>query len=446
MHNIRDFGAAGDGATDDTPAIEHALSEGGGVLYFPPGQYRITRTVEIDLAQRGPAAIWSPGGAELIMAGGGPALRLTGSHDGTADPWSLTEATFGTERFPALRGIAILGDHPEADGVELVKTFQATLDAVLIRRVRHGIRLAERNRNVLISGCHIFQNTGAGIYFDGVNLHQAIISASHLSYCRLGGIRIERSEIRNLQITGNDIEYNNTKAHKGKGEEPTAEIYVDVSAPGASMEEVTIASNTIQATATKGGCNIRIIEKGGEGRPPGIWAISGNIIGSQENNVHLTGCAGVTLSGNFIYSCGHRNVLAEDCTGINLSGNNFRRHTGQFGTGVRFARCRDSLLTGCAFADESEAGQQSGASLLELDGCERIQVTGCQFVGGAPYAIDAHDCRRLMVANCTAHDPRPSKAAKASARLSGSGEANRFALNAFEDGIDAADGAGLADG
>ena len=60
MHNIRDFGAAGDGATDDTPAIEHALSEGGGVLYFPPGQYRITRTVEIDLAQRGPAAIWSP--------------------------------------------------------------------------------------------------------------------------------------------------------------------------------------------------------------------------------------------------------------------------------------------------------------------------------------------------------------------------------------------------
>jgi polygalacturonase len=38
MHNVRDFGAAGDGATRDTAAIQRAL-DAGGVAYLPPGEY-----------------------------------------------------------------------------------------------------------------------------------------------------------------------------------------------------------------------------------------------------------------------------------------------------------------------------------------------------------------------------------------------------------------------
>src|SRR5690606_7755854 len=144
---------------------------------------------------------------------------------------------------------------------------------------------------------------------------------SHLSYNRLGGIRIERSEIRNLQITGNDIEYNNHAEH-ATDPEPTAEIYVDTSAPRASVCEVTIASNTIQATSSPGGCNIRIVDTpGGKELMPNLWTISGNIIGNQENNVHLTGCHGMTITGNCIYSCSDRNLLIEDSHHLNLSGN-----------------------------------------------------------------------------------------------------------------------------
>lgn len=96
-----------------------------------------------------------------------------------------------------------------------------------------------------------------------------------------------------------DIEYNNAKSHPGLSSELTAEIYIDTTAEGASVNEVTIASNTIQATESDGGANIRIIEQPERpGRAPGQWAISGNVIGSQENNVHLTGCYGVALSGN----------------------------------------------------------------------------------------------------------------------------------------------------
>lgn len=56
--SVKDFGAVGDGSTDDTAAIQNAVNSinplnnagGGGVagstLYFPPGEYRITATVD----------------------------------------------------------------------------------------------------------------------------------------------------------------------------------------------------------------------------------------------------------------------------------------------------------------------------------------------------------------------------------------------------------------
>lgn len=45
---VKDFGAVGDGVTNDTVAIQAAidsLSSTGGVVYFPKGQYRIARTI-----------------------------------------------------------------------------------------------------------------------------------------------------------------------------------------------------------------------------------------------------------------------------------------------------------------------------------------------------------------------------------------------------------------
>lgn len=45
--NVMDYGATGDGSTNDTVAVQAALdaASGGGVVYFPPGEYRIARNV-----------------------------------------------------------------------------------------------------------------------------------------------------------------------------------------------------------------------------------------------------------------------------------------------------------------------------------------------------------------------------------------------------------------
>lgn len=50
--SVKDFGAVGDGVTDDFLAINRAVKyvadQGGGTVYYPPGTYRITRSIRLD--------------------------------------------------------------------------------------------------------------------------------------------------------------------------------------------------------------------------------------------------------------------------------------------------------------------------------------------------------------------------------------------------------------
>mgnify|MGYP002787569440 CR=1 FL=1 len=195
MANVRDFGAMGDGITDDTGAIEHALREGAdGMLEFPRGEYRITRTITFDLDATRQLAIHGSGGtARLLMHGAGPVFEFVGHHGGSADPLSFKPEVWVRERMPTVSQIEIEGKHPEADGLRFVGVMEPTLTGVLIRRVRNAVHLTKRCRNVLISHCHIYHNTGIGVWMDNVNLHQTNIIGNHISYCRLGGIRIDNS-------------------------------------------------------------------------------------------------------------------------------------------------------------------------------------------------------------------------------------------------------------
>ena len=42
MTSVRDFGARGDGKTDDAQSIQHAITKGDGALHFPRGEYLIS--------------------------------------------------------------------------------------------------------------------------------------------------------------------------------------------------------------------------------------------------------------------------------------------------------------------------------------------------------------------------------------------------------------------
>ncbi|HSQ54974.1 MAG TPA: glycosyl hydrolase family 28-related protein, partial [Gemmata sp.] len=186
--NVRDHGAKGD-ASDDTQAIQKAINSAGllGLVQFPKGTYRITRTITIDLAKTGPIVIRGDGPARIINAADGPAFQFIGTHAGTADPKTVKPAVWN-ERMPRMEGLEIVGEHTNGDGIEAAGTMQLTIDRVLIRKCRHGIHLTGRNRNVIIANSHIYENRGIGIFLDAVNLHQMNVTACHVSYCDDGGI------------------------------------------------------------------------------------------------------------------------------------------------------------------------------------------------------------------------------------------------------------------
>lgn len=440
MSSVRQFGAIGDGQRDDTEAIEHAVRDGDGLVEFPRGTYRITRPIIIRLKETGTIGLRGSGGtAKLVMAGKGPALVFEATHTGSADPATFRPEEWARERMPTVADIEIQGAHPEADGIRIRGVMQPTLMGVLIREVRTAVYITQRARNVLISHCHIYNNKGVGIHLDRVDLHQTIITGSHISYCRLGGIRIEASEIRNLQITGNDIEYNNNKSHKvpDADAEPTAEVYIDCRT--GSVREGTIASNTLQATYSPNGANIRFIGAGPDkNHKTGLWAITGNLIGSQENNIHLTSARGMTISGNVIYSGHSRNLLIENSRNIVVGANVFDHNPdydpNELCTGIRLVDSVDCSLSGLIVEDcqagkhtVKDAGAQTRQGLIELVRCRRINVSGVSVLNPAPHGMFLDECHDTLVTGCTILDGRTPALMQSAIRWQGTGAGNLVA-------------------
>ncbi len=328
ISNVKDFGAKGDGITDDTEAIIAAIKGASdGHVVFPRGKYRISETIDVKLAEVGPIGLSGRGGsAQIIMEGKGPALRFSGSNIGAANPDLVETYKWEKERMPLINNLEIVGDHPKANGLEFHQTIQTILTSVLIRDVHHGILLSSNNRNVIISNSHIYNNSGIGIYLDSVNLHQINISNSHISYNLLGGIKTSsNSNIRNFQITGNDIEYNyDTENDSRTSSEDlrVADIWIDCS-EGGSVREGTISGNTIQAKPSEGGANIRFTGADGNYEKIGLWSITGNHISSQMVNIHLDNTQGISITGNTFIRGYDRHMIIDNSRNVIVNANIF---------------------------------------------------------------------------------------------------------------------------
>ena len=321
---------------DATERLQRDIDNGGGNLLLADKVTRITRPLVFDLKRHGAISVRATGGATLIMDGPGPAILLRGTHEGTASPKSFRPETWH-QRMPVVSGIEILGAHPEADGVELQGTVGAILEQLSIRWCRHGIHLTVRNRNVIVSQCHLYENSGVGLYLDDVNLHQINVGDSHVSYNRQGGIVVRDGNVRNLQVTGCDIEGN-----MPEDETPTttANILIDVSGTpddkSRSVAEVAITGCTIQhaanysgsqdKTVAPGGANIRLAGKA-------VWpidsvTITGNVLSDTTTNIDMYHCNDIVVASNNFFAPRPANLNVRECRRVVVSGNTF--HPRQF--------------------------------------------------------------------------------------------------------------------
>lgn len=323
VRTVRDFGAVGDGRQDDTIAIEKALAAGGG-LNFPPGRYRLTRTLRVELDKVGPVAITGHG-ATLEMAGAGPAIHLVATVQRTAAPKDFPPTFWAKQAGVSVSGLDFVGAHPEAVGLQVTRTMQLTVSRCSFRQFLHGIHFTERNRNAIVDTCHVYDNRGAGVFVDRVDFHQLNIANCHISYNHGGGIVVRGGAVRNLQVGTCDIE-----ANVGEGTTPTANILLD--STGGSIGEVEITGCTIQHyRGHPGFTNIRFI---GHSTPVsftkeqrhGNLVIVGNMINDADINIHLDGARGAVISGNSIHLAVSHDILIENSSEVVLTGTVLDRH------------------------------------------------------------------------------------------------------------------------
>ncbi len=361
---------------DRTQELQRLIDESEGNLILKAGIYRISASLCFPLQQKQSTIIRAPHGpVTLVMDGPGPALKITGSHEGTASPKTFDYPTWN-ERMPMIEGIEIIGNHPKADGIALVRCVQPSITRVAIRWCRHGIRLVERNRNVVISDCHLYENSGAGLYLDDVNLHQINVSNSHISYNRAGGIVVKDGNVRNLHITGCDLEGN-----MPADDTPTAaaNILLDVSGfpndKTRSIAEVAITGCTIQHSSNysgpsyeslaPGGANIRIFGK--EIWPIDSVTITGNVISDTSVLIDINTATDIAINGNTFFAPNPDFLHATNCKRLNLGGNTFNPR--QFNRPGRlvFKECEASIISNCTF---HALGEENGA--ISLSRCNNM--------------------------------------------------------------------------
>ena len=429
MQSVYSFGAVGDGVADDTAAIQRAVDARIGEIRFPSGVFRITRPITVRLDEVGPISIVAHGSARVVMVAPGPAFLLIGTHQGTASPATVKANVWQRQRIPTIDGIEIVGQHPEASGIVATGTMQAIFTRISIRSALHGIHLMKRNRNVIISGCHIYDNRGIGVFLEKLNLHQINITNCHISYNDQGGIVARESEIRNLQISNCDIE-----ANMDEQADPTANILIDTSQ--GTVREGAIIGCTIQHLhTTPNSANVRFLGRSAaEPQKIGHFAIANNAMSDVAVNIEMRHVRGVTITGNTLWKAFKQNLLVEGSSNVVIGPNLFDRNPdyrpADSPNGLLFRDCTDCTLSGLHINNTL-----SVPAGLILERCRWFNVTGCSILDCDHAGVLLTDVENSQISDCVVRNHQSRGDGFIAIRVTG-GQKNLVQGNVFAGKVD----------
>lgn len=389
------------GQAPETVDLQQLIDAANGSVHIPAGTHVLERTLTIDLDQVGPMSITGNGDCTLVMKGSGPAIRFVGTHAGTANPSSVEDRVWERQRAPMVAGIEIVGDHPEADGIEADGTMQLTVSQVVIRKARHGIHLVNRNRNVIVSDCHIYENSGIGIYYDDVNLHQSNIGDCHISYNREGGVVVRGGDVRNVHIGNCDIEGN--MADDGI---ETANVLFD--SRGGSMAEAAITGCTIQHDhRAPGSANIRVIGESvardfTDELRHGHITIQGNVLSDVQINVDLQQTRGVTVVGNTMWKGYTHDIAVSESASVVIGTNVFDRNPRYYYSDGKDANSGIVLdqVDGATIVGNHFKGVGEISSVIDARNSEFVHINGCSILDFPAHAISLMNCESCKVESC----------------------------------------------
>lgn len=312
--NVTEYGALGDGVTDETTAINRAIAAlngvGGGTLYFPKGTYKVSSAL---------TAITVP---TVISGASSTGSILEPSVTG------LDVLTLSTGNI-AVRDLQIrwLGAVPSAGaGIRLnfsSLAYRPVIDNVFIQGTYYGIRANDYAQLMTVQNCYILDFVKYGIWREyGGNLpdngddvfHGNTIATSQ-GVAGSAGIRMDAHG--GPRISSNKI---------GGG---TLTVGIDFQiADGVATSVSTITGNSIEGPAT----GIRIGPSGTTGTF-GAVSVTGNEFSCTTGVNVGNGVTDVTITGNTFNATTGVNVSGSAST-VGVSGNTFLCASG---TAVKFS-------------------------------------------------------------------------------------------------------------
>jgi polygalacturonase len=279
--DVRKLGAAGDGKTDDTQAIQRALDAAGetsGGVFIPPGAYLVSELhVRPGIAVIGVAA-WNysgPGGSVLRLANGDSTclLNLTDARGASIEGLALDGRDLGSKVHGISLGRTVWGKHEDGFRIERcqVNRFSgdgANLACVWAFSVRH---------------CMFAYNKG-----DGLNLRgwDGFLIDNWFSGNLRAGFAARR-ENASITFTANRVEWNgeeNMLITGGDGYQITGNFFDRAGTCGIALKKSSIACTQVTITGN-------FIKRSGK------LAAAGSHDSAQ---IFMDGCQGVTCIGNSI--------------------------------------------------------------------------------------------------------------------------------------------------
>lgn len=357
--NVQDFGATGNGVTDDAASIQSALDSGAKSVFIPPGEYRVNTTLEIP----SDVEVYGVGGSSIIALGADTnIIKIDGTsnvylHDFAVDGKSATytdannNAVFIDWRVTAGENVKLENLHIHSTGgagiIGLAAVGTPSTDVQILNcKVEdtgtHGIILQDYISDVLIrgntvksSGLNFADRPGitASRYGNNVIVSDNVCvgSASALG-TSVHGISIDGTE--NATCAGN-IVYD----WKGYGIEVGG--VTNGAFQGNSVSNCDRAAIAMSGSVSSTIKNINIAVTGNtlnSNNAQGIYAfmtggnssylhenitVSGNVINGTVSNagIDLNFIDRITVANNSVYDAFLSGVLIDNCKEINITGN-----------------------------------------------------------------------------------------------------------------------------
>jgi len=445
--NAKEFGARGDGATDDTQAIQDALNAGN--LFLPPGTYMV-RMISI------------PANRLLIGMGAGSILKLKAGSPDFSNVLSIKDASQVLIRDIAIDGSGnnvASGEHShnlfiwnskdvlvdnvilhdaQGDGISIGSDENGETRRITIRncnfynRGRGGITIVGQGASdVFLTNNHIrlgTQVTTSTSHINGIHVELSSPVATHPTeniqildnIVREGGISISTKQTdgqwRKVRIAGNEIDLSGSEAKHGIWLLETADFTITdniiTGNKDGNQTGIRIHDTLPEANTGRGIINNNVITDLGGNDGNGIaitsdvpavesrFLIQSNIIKNIARRGILvnTKSDNITISDNFIAETGRPGIELLNSSNFIINANQIEDATGS-GITIRSVEPGDSVSTGMVNGNIiSLSSDGKGISIYECENClgsvSKIIVMGNDvsrttgYIDIAPTAVD----------------------------------------------------------